>query len=229
MAAEKNIPVPLANLVAILLTPLVFFTPELLFRWYFPTAIAHTAMRLPVSGLLAVLAYSRFFGRWQPNWGWSKLLDLRLAALLAAMVGLAYGYYPLLQLVPSGTAATSGNIVAAILLAPLAEEVVFRSFIIDKSQKVNLQYWQTLLLSALFFAVSHFHVGRFPLILISGLVLANLYRQRGLASCILLHASYNALLTLVTVKIASPVGGLILAGAATSVLWFISRSFCRNS
>jgi hypothetical protein len=89
------------------------------------------------------------------------------------------------------------TILWGVIVAPLAEEIVYRGFVF----RVLQQRWGTaagMLASSALFAVVHFYsmVGTIE-VFASGMILAWLYHRTGkLASCILLHAGYNLALAL---------------------------------
>lgn len=84
------------------------------------------------------------------------------------------------------------GIVVAVLLGPLSEELLFRSFL----QPV-LQKWMGptfgIILSAAFFSVAHMDVYVLPVIFILGLALGYVYhRSRSLLAPLTLHVLFNA-------------------------------------
>ena len=92
---------------------------------------------------------------------------------------------------------------AATVLAPVAEEALFRGFLqpILKKSVGGVRAW---LVVAVFFAACHFHVATFPSLLLFGLVLGLAYEWTGgsLLLCISAHFWFNLLnATLLTLGI----------------------------
>ncbi len=79
----------------------------------------------------------------------------------------------------------------AVVLAPAAEEILFRGFLYPwlKGKLPALSAW---LLTAAIFAAIHFHAMTFPQLFVLGLVLAAAYEVTGsLALCVGLHMCFN--------------------------------------
>jgi membrane protease YdiL (CAAX protease family) len=89
-----------------------------------------------------------------------------------------------------------GMAIVAVGAAPLAEEYLFRGLLFRALDR-EWGGWRALIGSALFFGVYHPMLAWVPVTL-AGLVLARLFKTSGqLWPCVLLHASYNAVVTLV--------------------------------
>jgi membrane protease YdiL (CAAX protease family) len=83
-----------------------------------------------------------------------------------------------------------------IILAPIAEEILFRG-IIYNSMRQKHQMWSALLFSSLIFAFVHGQLIHFGEIFIMGLLLAYLYeRTKSLVPSIVLHIAVNLLFTI---------------------------------
>ncbi|UCF69004.1 MAG: CPBP family intramembrane metalloprotease [Acidobacteriota bacterium] len=124
-----------------------------------------------------------------------------------ALVGLNYLYGLLLaQLSPDGYAQMALEqeaqlrllaapwpllLVAAVVLAPLGEELFFRGFVYG-GLRTRLGFGVASGLSAALFAVVHFMPWSVPPLFFVGLATAAAYeRHRSLAACLMVHASFN--------------------------------------
>jgi len=89
------------------------------------------------------------------------------------------------------------NFIRICLIAPLAEEILIRGFILEGLKK-NYSVFTALLISSLLFAVLHFNFVQTLSALICGLILGLLYiNTKSLFSCILAHFLYNTISYLV--------------------------------
>ncbi len=92
-----------------------------------------------------------------------------------------------------------GALLAAVLIAPICEEIFFRGFLFGGLLR-GMTMWPALALSALLFAVAHFDIGSFVPLLVFGLVLA--FARSRLGSIwpgTAMHILNNALTSLVIV------------------------------
>jgi membrane protease YdiL (CAAX protease family) len=82
---------------------------------------------------------------------------------------------------------------AALLAAPLGEELAFRHIIYKKFSTLFSPV-EAAVLSALFFSAAHLNIQSFPALFFLGMYLSYLYRKSGsLLPCILTHALFNAI------------------------------------
>lgn len=82
-------------------------------------------------------------------------------------------------------------LVCAVIIAPIAEEILFRGVLYPWLKKFGSQKW-ALLGNALIFSAFHFHLPSFLPLAMLGLLLALVYEYSGsLAACITFHALFN--------------------------------------
>lgn len=87
------------------------------------------------------------------------------------------------------------SILAATVLAPVLEEMLFRGLIL-RSFLRQYPRWYAIAGSAVIFGVAHMNVYQFAVASLLGLLLGWLYeRSKSLIPCITLHAVYNGVLT----------------------------------
>ncbi len=88
---------------------------------------------------------------------------------------------------------TLGYLVAAVLIAPVCEEIFFRGFLFGGLPQ-GIGLWPAALLSAALLGLAHGDLGSLPVLLVIGLVLALVrWRFGSLLPSIVLHAGNNAL------------------------------------
>jgi uncharacterized protein len=127
------------------------------------------------------------------------------------LVALAFGYKPalqdvLLRLDTEGFGLVL-TLIAAAVVAPIAEEIFFRGFLYG-GLRGRIGAIGAMLVSTLFFTALHFSIDQFIPIFFLGLFLAWLYEKTGsLYPGILLHLSNNAI-SLVLLAIVKAAGGL---------------------
>jgi membrane protease YdiL (CAAX protease family) len=97
--------------------------------------------------------------------------------------------------VKGGYLAVTGVVV--VILAPMAEETLFRGFLY-KALRRRFRVWPAALISALFFGLVHFQGLRFlliiPSLMVVGIALALAYeRRQSLLASIVAHATFNLL------------------------------------
>lgn len=87
------------------------------------------------------------------------------------------------------------GVVALVLLAPLGEELLFRGLLLRALAR-RLRFWPAALISSVAFAAAHADVyllwPRAIALVLTGLVLAWLYRWRGYWAAVIAHAGVNA-------------------------------------
>src|SRR6266516_1948139 len=94
---------------------------------------------------------------------------------------------------------TYATLLAAVFVAPFCEEIFFRGFVFPGLRQSMPVGW-AIILSSLFFAVSHADPGSFAVLLIIGLALATLrWRTRSIWPAILLHTLNNGIAALTVV------------------------------
>jgi uncharacterized protein len=85
-------------------------------------------------------------------------------------------------------------IIAAVLIAPLSEELIFRGFIYGVCKRFTDAPYAAVI-SALLFAVVHVHVASFVPLFVLALILVWLYERTGsLLVPMLMHAGFNAVM-----------------------------------
>lgn len=100
-----------------------------------------------------------------------------------------------------------GFFVLAVILAPLAEELIFRAAIYGFLKK-RLSRWAALLISSFAFALLHANLASFLPLLFLGVVLTLVYEASGhIRVPILLHALFNAHQLLVLILISTSSNG----------------------
>lgn len=176
-------------------------------------------------GMLAGMAIYRFtFGRRQPGPIFAFLSALRtgLATFLVTLpvitgVSLlwqvllkALGYSPTPQISiellrqTDSPALRAGLVAAAILIAPISEELLFRAGFF-RYMRGRVPRWMALLLPALLFAALHLDVGSFVPLVALAIVFSLAYERTGnIGTTIVAHALFNLNATL-----------LVLAGVDT--------------
>lgn len=83
-------------------------------------------------------------------------------------------------------------IISAVIIAPIAEEVIFRGYIYPVVKRYS-EHWFAALFSGLLFGVVHFNMMGLPLLVVIGVVLVILYEKTGsLWVTIGCHAAFNA-------------------------------------
>ncbi len=141
--------------------------------------------------------------RWWPR-RWPTLwLTLALAALTLAASAL-YSYLLALTHSPIGTNSdalaqqaqtapltTLGALLAAIIVAPICEELFFRGFLF-RGLLCGMSLWPAILVSSLLFAVAHTDLGSFIPLLLIGIALAYArWRSRSLWPSVAIHTINN--------------------------------------
>jgi membrane protease YdiL (CAAX protease family) len=98
------------------------------------------------------------------------------------------------------SSASLGAIIAACILAPVLEEMLFRGIIL-RSFLRQYSKWAAIVGSATLFGFAHMNIYQFAVGLVLGIVCGWLYeRTKSLLPCIVLHAAYNTALTIVELQ-----------------------------
>lgn len=85
------------------------------------------------------------------------------------------------------------QILAFVILVPIAEELIFRGVVVGELKRV-FPDWVTILVSGVFFAIIHMNVVQSSYVLLAGIVLGAIYVWSGsLWMVILIHAVFNFL------------------------------------
>lgn len=89
-----------------------------------------------------------------------------------------------------------GYLAAAVLIAPICEEIFFRGFVFGGLLR-GMSLWPAALVSAALFGIAHVDAGSFPVLVVIGVVLAYVrWRFGSLLPGIALHACNNAIAAL---------------------------------
>ncbi len=123
------------------------------------------------------------------------LLLLGLSSLLNRWLGIRPSPQPLVGYVlgRGGVGPAVLLVGAGVVLAPLAEEIVFRGFLYPALRK-RFSAAAAIVISSAFFALLHFDPYSWPVIAGLGVFLAWVYERTGrLSTCVLIHAIHNSL------------------------------------
>ncbi len=83
--------------------------------------------------------------------------------------------------------------IAAIIIAPIAEEIIFRGYLYPVVKRFS-ERWFATLFNGLLFGIIHFNLMGLPLLILMGVILVILYEVTGsLWAPIACHAAFNAL------------------------------------
>ena len=153
-----------------------------------------------------------------PDRVWARSLLIRtgntmlgLGALMAIGVLLSEGNLS----GPTGSLAESArlkgaafwmSLPATVLLAPVAEELLFRGYLLKRLIAAGLGHWPVMLLTAALFGLMHYHLGLHGVIVIGagGVLLAYTRLKTGsIWPCIAMHMGWNGLITLLGVLAAA--------------------------
>jgi membrane protease YdiL (CAAX protease family) len=92
-----------------------------------------------------------------------------------------------------------GIMFLVVILAPIAEEILFRYFFY-RFFKARLSSWQAMLLVSFLFAQMHFNLAAFMPLWVMGIFLTFLYERHGnLIPCILVHSLFNYIALVVAI------------------------------
>ncbi|WOL07197.1 hypothetical protein Cni_G15935 [Canna indica] len=85
------------------------------------------------------------------------------------------------------------------LISPMLEETVYRGFLLS-SLAPTMKWWQAVIISSFFFSIGHFSGENSLQLFLIGCVLGSAYCWTGgLASCLIIHSVYNAIILLITI------------------------------
>jgi membrane protease YdiL (CAAX protease family) len=158
-------------------------------------AILFSLVRYRVGGeMLGLKKFSAALGCWMSA---SLLIASYFIRLLYSVIAMAFGYRPSVQDVlnrlDTQGVAFWASFLAVAVIAPFAEEIVFRGFIYG-GLRARFGVAVATISSTLFFTALHFSIEQFIPIFVLGLFLAWLYEKTGsLYPGIILHATNNAI------------------------------------
>lgn len=142
-----------------------------------------------------------------------------LCALLVRLFPLSTSEAGMFEEMSSGS---FGAIIAACVLAPVLEEMLFRGIIL-RSFLRQYSRWAAIVGSATLFGFAHMNLYQFAVGLVLGIVCGWLYeRSKSLLPCIVLHAAYNSALTIIGLQSSAMQGGYanVSASVWVAVLMF---------
>lgn len=171
---------------------------------------------------LATLAFARWRGgrdwrtvlAWREPTGWPSgrglwlLVGLALVYLVVVGFGikLVYPQFRTWFFVPADAAGMALSFVAVVILAPWAEELIFRGWIYS-SLRQSFGPWPAIVVTAAVFAVVHMDPSRlYPLLIfIPGLMLTIIREKNGSTKAsFYAHALYNGLAWLIVLLVGNP-------------------------
>ncbi len=171
---------------------------------------------------LATLIFARWRGgaQWRVPVAWHESTSLPSGRVLSLLILLALGYllavsfgvkfvYPQFRtwfFVPEGVWGIALSFVTVVLLAPWAEELIFRGWIYT-SLRHSFGVWAAVAVTAFLFAIVHMDAtGLYPiLIFIPGLLLTLIREKFGTAKAsFLAHAAYNGMAWLMVFFVGNP-------------------------
>lgn len=179
-----------------------------------------TPQMLLAQGIFAVICVALFLGfRWTPvsmNYWNTRPLSVIIWCIIAAVGTIApsMSLQSVLDFLPNLAGKELldfiqhrwGYLVVCIL-APLAEEVVFRGAVL----RTMLEHWEgnkrwtAITISALLFALAHMNPAQMPHAFLLGLLIGWLYeRSRSLIPCVVLHCANNTIAYLMTAAYPAP-------------------------
>lgn len=171
------------------------------------TVLANGAVFTAVTQLKH-LSYRNLFHATPMPYGklFTHLLIPILLLLPALLLGMGAINYVLMELFPLSrdeeemfaqmTDSSLAMLIAACVLAPLLEEMLFRGVIL-RGFLQQYSRWPAIIGSALLFGLAHMNIYQFAVATILGLLLGWLYeRTQSLLPCITLHAAYNSMVSL---------------------------------
>ena len=179
-----------------------------------------TPQMLLVQGIFAVICVASFLGfRWTPvsmNYWNTRPFSVIFWCIIAAVGTIAPSLWlqSVLDFLPdlAGEELLDfiqhrwGYLVVCIL-APLAEEVVFRGAVL----RTMLEHWEgskrwtAIIISALLFGLAHMNPAQIPHAFLMGVLLGWIYeRSRSLIPCVVLHCANNTIAYLMTAAYPAP-------------------------
>lgn len=194
-AAAAHQPLPDApQLFADLLTVKLSFGTTLVYEALLLTVVGG-ATRQTFRGLVNSLGLDRspFAGIWRPFVGVAAAYTL-IALYLATVDALGIGFLKPQSTVPTSVTRDSATMamafVAAVVAAPISEEMFFRGFVF--SGLLRWGFWPAAALSAALFTVAHLDIGSLIPFFLIGIIMAWLFWSRGtLWHSILFHFLFN--------------------------------------
>ena len=124
---------------------------------------------------------------------------------------------------------TTGGYFALAILAPVAEEIVFRGAILHRLLDTSTGHWPAILVSALLFALVHINPAQMPHAFLMGIMLGWIYYRAGSAiPCIVFHWLNNTMAYFIALMLPDPEMKLIdlYGGNNQSLLLSILFSLC---
>lgn len=124
---------------------------------------------------------------------------------------------------------TTGGYFALAILAPVAEEIVFRGAILRRLLDTSTGHWPAILVSALLFALVHINPAQMPHAFMMGIMLGWIYYRAGSAiPCIVFHWLNNTMAYFIALMLPDPEMKLIdlYGGNNQSLLLSILFSLC---
>ena len=183
-----------------------------------------------VAGLCAVilivlsLPLYRAYGVKEKTQNFSPLSPI-LWLLSALAIGLCTGIFPGLQ---EATLTTMLAILGYGIMAPIAEEVVYRGLILQYGEK-KFGFWPALMVSAILFAVAHVQPARMIAALIFGILLGLLQnRYRTIWAPIIVHVTVNLLSFVLPTNIPLLCGVFGVVTLITLSVYFVSPRHRNN-
>lgn len=85
------------------------------------------------------------------------------------------------------------TIISVAIIAPIVEEIIFRSAICGNMLKLGANPWTAIIISALIFGIIHANPAQIPFAIIVGIILAiTYYKTHSLIPCICIHIINNS-------------------------------------
>lgn len=121
------------------------------------------------------------------------LVLIQLLAQVSTFWSSSLDYYIELSKVFGDTAGIAAQILAFVIVVPIAEELLFRGIVCGELMRV-LPDWAVILISGAFFAIIHMNVIQTSYVLLAGIILSAVYVWSGsIWLPILMHMVYNFL------------------------------------
>ena len=168
-----------------------------------------TPQMLLMQGIFSVICVALFLGlRWTPvsmNYWNTRPLSVIIWCIIASVGTIAPSMW--LQSALDFLPDLAGEELVVCILAPLAEEVIFRGAVL----RTMLEHWEgnkrwtAITISALLFALAHMNPAQMPHAFLLGLLIGWLYeRSRSLIPCVVLHCANNTIAYLMTAAYPAP-------------------------
>ena len=178
------------------------------------TVLGNAVVMLFFAALVPLVMFWRvrpveFFGLKWPKWRWIFLIVpcfLVGVIVLAAMIGLMgwqdyvkdnFGgdLQPTVQMIreTKDIGLIAAMFSAAVIGAPIAEEIIFRGYLYPVAKKYTSQ-WFAIVFTGVLFGVVHMNLMGLPTLALMGVILAILYERTGsLWAPIICHMAFNAM------------------------------------